>query len=68
MKIARYQAGEMGEGALTYFGDAQWDVNACRALGVNLVIIGNRVEHHQQLPNYLDVDAALRFVTGGEWP
>ncbi|UXI03088.1 HAD family hydrolase [Photobacterium sp. TY1-4] len=66
MKIARRQVGEVGEGALTYFGDAQWDVNACLALGVNLVIIGNRVEHHQQLPNYLDVDAALRFVTENE--
>ncbi|GAK86810.1 hypothetical protein JCM19238_4418 [Vibrio ponticus] len=47
---------------ITYFGDAEWDVRACEELGVNLVVVGERVEHHQSIPNFNSLEQALYFV------
>ncbi len=46
----------------TYFGDAQWDIQACDQLGVNLVIVGNRVSHYQTIEDFSDMSKSLEFA------
>jgi hypothetical protein len=62
MKIAASRT--MGNRSIdfTYFGDATWDVNACNELNVNLVLVGNRTQHHQQIDDYLNLDEIFKFV------
>ena len=62
MTLARAACGDMGEHAVTYFGDGEWDVKACRELGMNLVIVGDRVSHHQSIPDFADIEAAERLI------
>ncbi|QUJ68766.1 HAD hydrolase-like protein [Photobacterium sp. GJ3] len=64
MMKAREIAGDVNDLPLTYFGDAAWDRQACQDLGVNLVIVGDKVSHHQQVRDFLDVDRLLRFISG----
>ena len=62
MKIAGTRATNNAHESLTYFGDAQWDINACTGLAVNLVIVGDRVEYHQSISDFSDVDQALAYI------
>ncbi|OUL58720.1 HAD family hydrolase [Pseudoalteromonas ulvae] len=62
MKTARRQADLMGQFPVTYFGDAVWDVKACDTLGVNLVVVGERVNHHQRIQNFNSLERALSYV------
>ena len=47
---------------VTYFGDAEWDKNACESLGINFVLIGNRVEHNQSISNFTFYDEACTYI------
>jgi len=60
MKLAIDTTGNVNN--LTYFGDAQWDVDACEELSMNLVIVGDRVPHSQRIENFLSINSALRYT------
>jgi phosphoglycolate phosphatase-like HAD superfamily hydrolase len=62
MNIAKAKANNSLEFPLTYFGDAEWDVRACKELGVNLVIVGNRVQHYQSLPDLSNIKEVMDYV------
>lgn len=62
MKIAEARAVERPLLSRTYFGDAAWDKTASRALDYNFVLLGDRVEHHQSIPDYLDTQVATRYI------
>lgn len=62
MTVAQLQADSTQKLPITYFGDADWDVKACAELGVNLVIVGERVNHKQRIINFSALDQALSFV------
>jgi len=64
MKIAAKKVDDTESLPITYFGDAEWDVKACRKLDVNLVIIGNRTQHYQRLSDFKKYDAAFDFIVG----
>lgn len=63
MKIAALRATENAGLDFTYFGDASWDVNACNELNVNMVLVGRRTQHHQQIDDYLIPDHIFTLVT-----
>lgn len=62
MKIAQSRA--TGDKILqpTYFGDGEWDRQACARLGFNFVLVGNRTRHVQQIPDFEHSDRALAFI------
>lgn len=62
MKIAEARAADQPLLSRTYFGDAVWDKTASSQLDYNFVLLGDRVEHHQAMPNYLDIEIATRFI------
>ena len=39
-------------GAVTYFGDAEWDQRACRDLGWNFVAVGPRLGGIRSFSNF----------------
>lgn len=62
MKLSAKKAGDIGNLSFTYFGDAEWDLRACNKLNVNLVIIGNRVQHSQNLVDYTNQSKAIGYI------
>ncbi|WP_073581037.1 HAD family hydrolase [Vibrio quintilis] len=62
MAVARTKADATLQLPVTYFGDASWDIKACQALGVNLVIVGDRVSHHQQVDDFSQLSSVLSFL------
>ncbi len=52
MKAAMKKANVGGSVPVTYFGDAAWDKKACRELGFNFVLVGDRIKHHQSVENF----------------
>nr|WP_086938946.1 HAD family hydrolase [Thaumasiovibrio occultus] len=62
MEMARAEIDLNGNLPVTYFGDAQWDIKACDELGINLVIVGHRVSHHQRIQDFSCLESALCFV------
>lgn len=63
MRLAAQQAGVTVEHRVTYFGDADWDKQACEQLGLNFVLVGNRSTHHQRIPDFSDITTAYRFCS-----
>jgi len=47
---------------ITYFGDADWDVKACRSLGINLVIVGDRIDYFQSIKDFQNSQKALNYI------
>jgi len=62
MKLSAKKVGDIEDLSFTYFGDAEWDVRACNELNVNLVIIGNRAKHPQQLMDFTNYDKLMSFI------
>lgn len=62
MRLAQAKVDQNATLPVTYFGDASWDVKACKALGVNLVIVGNRAEHHQRIDDFSCLNSVLRYL------
>ncbi|HCE3035043.1 TPA: HAD family hydrolase [Vibrio parahaemolyticus] len=62
MEVAKSQTDSTQNLPVTYFGDAAWDVKACEELGVNLVIVGERVNHQQRIVDFSSLEQVLRFV------
>ncbi len=48
--------------SITYFGDASWDKKACAELNWNLVVVGDRTEHHQRINDYYQVAALNEYL------
>ena len=46
----------------SYFGDATWDKEACKALGYNFIAVGNNVEHYQKIEDYTSIDKAMGYL------
>ena len=62
MNIAKSKVVNSSELPMTYFGDAEWDVRACKELRVNLVIVGDRAHHRQSLADFKNVEKAMNYV------
>ena len=65
MKLSARKAGVDKDMNFTYFGDADWDVEACRELNVNLVVLGNKTEHFQCVPNFKNQDIIYNYIMAG---
>jgi beta-phosphoglucomutase-like phosphatase (HAD superfamily) len=62
MKIAEKRAMKESYLSFTYFGDGSWDLNACEALGVSFVLVGDKVEHNQSVKNFVKQDEAFAYI------
>lgn len=62
MRLAEIRAREGKYKSITYFGDGSWDLKASADLGYNFVLVGNRLEHHQAIPDFRDIDLALTYI------
>lgn len=62
MELAKSAINQIDNYPVTYFGDAEWDLEACKELAVNVVIVGNRVNHYQRIKDFNCLDTALSFV------
>ncbi len=62
MKIAEKRAVKEACLAFTYFGDGSWDLKACKELGVNFVLVGDKIEHNQSIMNFKKQNEAFSFI------
>lgn len=62
MNLALTKAKVSQEDKLTYFGDAEWDKEACARLQFNFILVGSRIEHSQAINDFTSVDKAYRYI------
>ena len=62
MKIAEKRAVKDARLAFTYFGDGAWDLQACKELGVNFVLVGDKIEHHQSIMDFKRPNEAFAYI------
>ncbi|WP_017220103.1 HAD family hydrolase [Moritella dasanensis] len=62
MKIAEKRAVKEVRLSFTYFGDGSWDLKACKELGVNFVLVGDKLEHHQSIKNFEKKNEAFAYI------
>ncbi|KZN53017.1 HAD hydrolase-like protein [Pseudoalteromonas luteoviolacea] len=62
MKIAEKRAVREEKVSFTYFGDGCWDLKACKELGVNFVLVGNKLEHNQSIMNFKKPREILKYI------
>ncbi|MEZ8798537.1 haloacid dehalogenase [Vibrio cyclitrophicus 1F175] len=62
MELAKSIINQIDNYPVTYFGDAEWDLEACKELAINVVIVGDRVNHYQRIQDFNCLDTALSFV------
>lgn len=62
MKLSLSNSCKSLVGTVTYFGDGEWDKDACSNLGYNFVLIGNKLDHHKQIENFKDIDVAIECI------
>ncbi len=62
MELAKSAINQIDNYPVTYFGDAEWDLKACKELEVNVVIVGDRVNHYQRIQDFSCLENALNFV------
>jgi phosphoglycolate phosphatase-like HAD superfamily hydrolase len=62
MKRAQVKAGYSQYVSRTYFGDGPWDLKASQDLGYNFVLVGNRIDYHQSISNFKEMDLALNYI------
>ncbi|MDW1677674.1 HAD family hydrolase [Vibrio sp. Vb5029] len=62
MELAKSAINQIDNYPVTYFGDAEWDLKACKELKVNVVIVGDRVDHYQRIQDFSCLENALNFV------
>lgn len=46
----------------TYFGDGEWDREACKELGYNFVLVGNRANHNQNILDYRSEKEVFAYI------
>ncbi|MCP4492893.1 MAG: HAD family hydrolase [Gammaproteobacteria bacterium] len=47
---------------VTYFGDGVWDKAACKELGYNFVLVGDKFEHTKNINNFNSADEAFVHI------
>ena len=62
MTCATSKAGVKTSCPCTYFGDGNWDKDACQQLGYNFVAVGDSVEHHQSIANFTQTNKARSYI------
>ena len=62
MKRAAKKASVCTKHPITYFGDAEWDQRACRELGYNFVLVGNRIKYEKSVNDLEDIDKILSLI------
>ncbi len=62
MKIAKSQLSADASSNTLYFGDAEWDKNACTALGYEFILVGDRISYETSIPDFLDQDNVLNII------
>lgn len=62
MKIAANFMTRDEDISITYFGDASWDLKACKELGINFVLVGDKFEHNQSVKDFRTHSEALVFI------
>lgn len=62
MKIAEKMAVANNNLSFTYFGDGSWDLKACEELGVNFVLVGDKLEYNQSIKDFSTVDEAFAYI------
>jgi beta-phosphoglucomutase-like phosphatase (HAD superfamily) len=62
MKKAQNQAGYSQYKSKTYFGDGPWDLEASLDLGYNFILVGSRIDYHQSISNFTEIDLALNYI------
>ncbi len=62
MQLALRKAAVAPGHKLTYFGDAEWDKEACEELQFNFVLVGNRIEHSQAVGDFEAAALACKFI------
>lgn len=62
MKVAKRKAKVKSIHHLSYFGDAEWDQKACRQLGYNFVLVGDRIKHDKSIVDLTDITYALSLI------
>jgi beta-phosphoglucomutase-like phosphatase (HAD superfamily) len=62
MKKAQIKAGYSQYISKTYFGDGPWDLKASQDLGYNFVLVGNRIDYHQSISNFKQMELALNYI------
>lgn len=62
MKIAEKRAAKGATLSFTYFGDGSWDLKACKELGVNFVLVGDRLEHNQSIIDFKKQRVAFSYI------
>ncbi|MCV2403793.1 HAD hydrolase-like protein [Marinomonas sp. C2222] len=63
MKMAKKKARVSEKAPVTYFGDAEWDKNACNDLGYNFVLVGNRMQHKSSVNNLKNTSHILSLIS-----
>ena len=62
MKIAEQRAIKESRLSFTYFGDGSWDLKACKELGVNFVLVGDKLEHNQSIKSFEQTSEAFAYI------
>jgi len=62
MKIAEQRAIKESRLSFTYFGDGSWDLKACKELGVNFVLVGDKLEHNQSINSFAQTSEAFAYI------
>ena len=62
MKVAVSRAAKAKNCPCTYFGDGIWDKRACKELGFNFVLVGNKFEHMPNIIDFMSVDTAITCI------
>lgn len=62
MKLAERKATGDVNLRFTYFGDGSWDLKACEELGVDFVLVGDKLECDQSIKNFGFQNEALAFI------
>ncbi|MBL1417584.1 MAG: HAD family hydrolase [Moritella sp.] len=62
MKIAEKMAVANNNLSFTYFGDGSWDLKACEELGVNFVLVGDKLEYNQSIKDFSTVGEAFAYI------
>jgi beta-phosphoglucomutase-like phosphatase (HAD superfamily) len=62
MKIAEQRAIKESRLSFTYFGDGSWDLKACKELGVNFVLVGDKLEHNQSIKSFEQTSKAFAYI------
>lgn len=47
---------------VSYFGDAEWDKRACESLGIDFVLVGNRIEHSQSISDFSSIETVCSLI------